>query len=456
MLETKEKNSGKTQFASKLGFVMAAAGSAVGLGNIWSFPTFAASNGGGAFLFCYLLFVFLLGYPMLVAEITIGRHGQKDPSTALMKTTNNLILKKLAHFTGLSSVLVAFFILSFYAIIAGWFIAFAIEPFTTLLGLTDVSLWLTSFENSLSRDVVFSLIFLVLTFLIVQGGVEDGIEKWSKKLMPLLFGLLLALTVYLMFLPGATEGLHYYLVPEVEKIFDKKVLLEALGQSFFSLSLGAGVMMVYGAYLNDKESVPKLAVQVAALDTLVAFLAGLLILPAIFVAKEKGVEVFDAAGTLIDSDRLVFSVLPKLFQTMGGFSFLIAPLFYLLMTVAALTSSISMLEAPVSFLPNHTKLNRGQSIRLVTFATFLVSLVLIFNFSSLFNLVMKLVTQYAQPLTSLAVALFVGFVWKKTKLLKEIAAENENFEESFFWKTWPWYLMFVCPPLVLIVMVNSF
>lgn len=444
------------KFASKLGFVMAAAGSAIGIGNIWSFPTLAASHGGGAFLFTYLIFTIILGYPMLLAELAIGRYGKKDPASSLLTLARSPISKFFAFATGLSSILVAFFILSFYAIVAGWFISYGLEPITTSLGFHKASHWLTSFEDPVLRDVVFTFIFCGLSFYVVQKGVEEGIEKWSKKLMPLLFALLFGLSLYLMFLPGAAEGLRHYLVPDFEKALSREVISTALGQSFFSLSLGAGVMMVYGSYLDSKESIPKLGALVAILDTLVAVLAGLLIIPAIFVAKERGIDIFNEQGMLVDADRLVFSTLPELFKTLGPFSLFIAPLFYLLMTVAALTSSISMLEAPVSFLEHRTKLNRSQSLTTVSLSAFLMSVLIIFNFDFLFTFVVKASTQYAQPLVSLGITLFVAYLWRKNSLLKEMASHSEEFAHSLFWKLWYPYLKFVCPLLLFIVIWQSF
>lgn len=456
MINHSERDSKGIRFSSKLGFVMAAAGSAVGIGNIWSFPTLAADNGGGAFLLVYLIFVFFLGYPMLVAEILIGRYGKKDPVTALLKTSRGSFSKSIAWLVGVSSVLVGFFILSFYAIVAGWFFAFALDPFAKLFELDQVSFWLTDFSSPVSRNLVFTFLFSALTFWVVREGIQEGIEKWSKRLMPLLFLLLLVLASYIMSLPGALEGLKYYLIPDVDKLLNKDVLLSALGQSFFSLSLGAAVMMVYGAYLGSKESVPKLAAQVALLDTLVAFLAGLLIIPAIYVAQFQGIQIFTTEGLLIDSDQLVFSVLPALFDTMGGARYVVAPFFYLLMIVAALTSSISMLEAPVSFLMSRTKLSRSRSVSFVSSLCFLVSLLIIFNFESLFSSVITVSTRYAQPLTSLGVTLFVAWVWKRNEVLKELSSNNLEFNQSFFWKIWPWYLKIVCPILVLVVIIQSF
>ena len=220
------------EFSSKLGFVMAAAGSAVGIGNIWSFPTQAADNGGGAFVLVYLCFILLLGYPMLVAEILVGRFGKGDPVKALTGVGQGSFNHFFSWIVGGGSLLVVSLIMSFYAIVAGWFIGYALQPFADILGFSSASTWLTSF--SISSNLVLTFVFFLMTLVVVKQGVQGGIEKWSKRLMPLLFVLLISISAYLIFLPGAVEGLKHYLIPDLGKALQKKVLLSALGQSFFS------------------------------------------------------------------------------------------------------------------------------------------------------------------------------------------------------------------------------
>ncbi|WMC10387.1 sodium-dependent transporter [Oceanimonas pelagia] len=443
----------RAQFSSKLGFVMAAAGSAIGVGNIWGFPTQAASNGGGAFLLVYLLMIALLGYPMLVAEITIGRHGQAGPFHALQKLTGNRSGRALAGLVGLAAVVTVSLIFTFYAIVSGWFIAFALEPAAQLLGLNAGAGWLTAFSTS--RNLVFTLMFALLSLYVVSRGLEQGIEKWSSRLMPLLLLMLVVLTGYMLTQPGAGEGLKAYLVPDFSRVLNRDVLIGALGQSFFSLSLGAAVMMLYGSYLSRQSSIPALAAQVTLLDTSVAFLAGLLILPAMYVAQHNGVAIFAEDGSLLSSDTLVFSVLPALFETMGQAQYLIAFAFFVLMIVAALTSSISMLEAPVSLAMESTGMSRIRATWLMTALCTLVSVIIVFNFGSLFGLVITATTQYAQPLVSLCITLYAGWVWQRNKVLAELKAGCPEVEQDLFWKIWPWYVRFVCPVLVLVVIIQS-
>jgi NSS family neurotransmitter:Na+ symporter len=443
----------RAQFSSKLGFVMAAAGSAIGVGNIWGFPTQAASNGGGAFLLVYLLFIFLLGYPMLVAEITIGRHGQASPFRALQGLTANPAGKAIAGLVGLAAVVTVSLIFTFYAIVSGWFVAYALEPLARMAGADASADWLTGFSDS--RNLVFTLLFALLSLCVVSRGLEKGIERWSRRLMPLLLVMLVLLTGYMLLQPGAGTGLQAYLVPDFSRVFHGEVLIGALGQSFFSLSLGAAVMMLYGSYLSRQASIPALAAQVTLLDTGVAFLAGLLILPAMYVAQHNGVAIFAEDGSLLSSDTLVFSVLPALFETMGQARYLVAFAFFVLMIVAALTSAISMLEAPVSLAMESTGLSRIKATWLMTGLCTLISAVIVFNFGSLFGLVITLTTQYAQPLVSLGITLYAGWVWQRSQVLAELKAGNPGLEQGLFWKIWPWYVRLVCPVLVLVVIIQS-
>ncbi len=434
------------QFSSKLGFVLAAAGCAVGVGNIWGFPTQAASNGGGAFLLVYLALIFILGYPMLVAELLIGRAGQANPMKSMQSVANSSFTHHLGAIAGIGSILVVTLIFTFYSIISGWFISFTLEPVFSLAGLPEHSRWLTDF--SLSRNLVFTLAFGLLTILVVKKGIKDGIEKWATRLMPLLFLLLIVSALYMMTQEGAMAGLKAYLIPDFSHLLNPDLLANALGQTFFSLSLGSGAMMVYGSYLNKQDSVPKLAAQVTLVDTGVAFLAGLLIVPAMYVAMAQGVEIFNEHGQLVDGDNLVFTVLPALFDTMGSAKYIVSFGFFFLLIIAALTSSIAMLETPVAFVCEVTRLDRNKVVWLVGITCVALSCIIVFNFATLFGLIITISTQYAQPLISLMVCLFAGWVWQRNKVLAEIKQGDENIEHSLFWKIWPVYVKYVCPLLV--------
>ena len=445
-----DSNASRGQFTSKLGFIMAAAGSAVGLGNVWGFPTKAASNGGAAFLLMYLLMVFLLAFPMLVAELTIGRHGQSNPIASLKKIwTKN---KLAAGVFGFIAMLAASMILSFYSILAGWLMGFAAAPILEIIGLQSVADWLVNFGDS--RNVVLTILFSVFTIYVVQKGVADGIEKWSTRLMPMLFILFGIMIAYIFTQDGAMEGLKMYLIPDFSHV-TPGLLVDSMGQAFFSLSLGVGSMMVYGSYLKKDVNIPKTAAQVAAIDTGVAFSAGLLILPAMFVAKNNGVEIFNDAGELINSGDLVFAVLPAMFDTMGSMGFIIGTGFFVLMVIAALTSSISLLEVPVSCAQDELNMSRIKATWLIGGAILILSIVIALNFGTLFDLVANASTVYMQPLLGVVWAIVIGWIWNRNSVLNELKQGNPEIAQGLFWKIWPWYVRFVCPVAILAVFFFS-
>ena len=273
------------QFSSKTGFILAASGSAVGLGNIWGFPTNAAENGGGAFVLTYFVLAFCLAYPALMAELIIGRHAKSNMVSALQKISNNTATKVLGTLTGLYGVAIATLILSFYCIIAGWMIAFFLEPLLTISGFTAISNWLTNFSEL--RNLLFSAIFMLLTIAIIRAGVEQGIEKWSCLLMPVMLALMVLLIIYVLFQDGALTGLTIYLVPDFQQISNPKLISSALGQAFFSLSLGVGTMLIYGSYLKPDANLPAMGAIVTLVDSSIAFLA-CLSFPPCLLHKNRG------------------------------------------------------------------------------------------------------------------------------------------------------------------------
>lgn len=440
-------------FSSRIGFIMAAAGSAVGLGNIWGFPTQTASNGGAAFLLMYLILAFFLAYPAFMAEILIGRYGQANAVTSLERVATTKIQKKMAVFVGLLGIMCASFILSFYGIVAGWMLAHTIEPVVIILNHEPIAKWLVDF--SISRNMVFTAVFVFFTMLIIRKGVENGIEKWSKRLMPLMLIILVLLIIYVLTLDGAKEGLNAYLNPDFTRILEPQLLLSALGQAFFSLSLGSGVMIIYGSYISKTENVVSLGALVTCIDVGIAFLAGLLIIPAMYVAQAQGVEIFTSGGQLLSEDTLVFTVLPHLFNQMGGVGLLCGFGFFALMTVAALTSSISMLEAPVSYVVERFSIPRKKSSVIVSTFIFLLSCIIIYNFSTLFSFVITLSTQYSQPITAMLCCVFVGWIWQRDSLLTEIKQGYELVDKTLFWKIWPVYTKLVCPLAIMSVFFHS-
>ncbi|WP_038174047.1 sodium-dependent transporter [Vibrio pacinii] len=444
----------REHFGSRLGFILAAAGAAVGLGNIWGFPTQAASNGGGAFLLVYLLMILIVAFPMLVVEMAIGRHGQANPVDSMRSLTNNPIGKKLGAAVGWVGLSVPSAVLAFYSIVGGWLICFLFGAVTDVLGMEAATVWFKGF--SVERNLFGTVIFYVLTILIVQGGVKQGIEKWSTRLMPALFVLFALLFVYIMTQNGAMEGLKHYLIPDFTKVMDRKLILAAMGQGFFSLTIGGCSMLIYGSYLSKKENLPKMAMNVTLVDTAVAFIAGLVVMPAMFVAMQSGVEIYAQDGSLLSSDTLVFTVLPLMFDSLGLLGQLFAIVFFLLLTIAALTSSISMLECPVALVSERFETKRSITSWVLGAIIALFSIVIVYNFSALFGLVAMVATQYLQPLAALLFCLFGGWVWSRQAKVKELEQGCPEFSQGWFGKLWPVYVKFVCPMLVATVIWASF
>jgi len=441
------------QFSSRWAFVLAASGSAVGLGNIWGFPTNAAENGGAAFLLVYLLLAFLLAYPALMAELIIGRHAQANMVTALEGLSPRPLARRFGRATGLVGVVTASAILCFYSIIAGWMIAYLLQPLAQVAGQPVAAQWLVEF--SLPRNVLFTGLFMVLTGAVIAAGVEDGIEKWSRRLMPALFVLLVVLIAYVLTRPGAEAGLRHYLIPDFSQLSDPQLLIAALGQAFFSMSLGVGTMLIYGSYISRDENLPKLGVLVTLTDTSVAFLAGLLVLPAMFVAKEIGVEIYADGSNLIAGPDLIFQVLPALFAQMGEAGLWVAASFFLLMSFAALTSSISMLEVPVALVTERFGVGRHRATLATLLVLFGFAATIAANFDLLFGWVVSLSTETAQPLLGMMLCLYAGWLFSRDQLLAEIKQGNPAAEQGLFWKVWPFYVRVVCPLLIVLMLAEQ-
>jgi neurotransmitter:Na+ symporter, NSS family len=441
------------EFSSRIGFIMAAAGSAVGLGNIWGFPTQTASNGGAAFVLVYLVLAFCLAYPAFMAELLIGRYGQANAVTSLQKMSRTVFHKRFAFLVGFGGVICAALILSFYGILAGWMISYAIEPLAKFTGSSETASWVIA--QSLPRNILFTAIFMFLTVFVIRRGVEDGIEKWSKRLMPLLITLLVLLIGYVFTLDGASEGLNAYLNPDISRVLEPDLLISALGQAFFSLSLGTSVMVIYGSYISKKENLVTLGAQVTLIDVSIAFLAGLLIIPAMYVAQAQGVAIFAEDGSLISGSGLVFTVLPSLFETMGDMGLFVAFAFFVLMSVAALTSSISMLEGPVSYVVERHNIERKKATTFIGILIFFMSVAIISNIGVMLDFVATLATEYGQPIIAMLCCVFVGWIWHRSEILKELQEGNETVENTIFWKIWPWYTKFICPTAILIVFIHS-
>ena len=446
--------SARGEFSSRFGFVMAAAGSAVGLGNIWGFPTQAASNGGAAFLLVYLVLAFTLAYPALMAELIIGRHAHANAVNALRGLSPRVLAQRIGAATGIAGFIVASLILSFYAIVAGWMIAFFLSALAQLAGLESLADWLTSF--GIWRNLVFMLLFMALTIGIISAGVNSGIERWSARLMPALLITLVLLVGYVLTLDGAMEGLKVYLLPDFGRALTPQLIVAALGSAFFSLSLGVGTMLIYGSYLSDQENLPVVGGMVTLVDISIAVVAGFLVLPAMYVALHNGVQIFTESGALISEDTLIFTVLPELFASMGFAGIIVSFTFFFLMSIAALTSSISMLEVPVAYTIEQHNVPRKVAVLGIGAAIAVVSAGILLNFETLFGLVISFTTRFSQPLLGFMFCVFAGWIWHRDSILQELQKGSPDVGNGLFWKIWPWYVKFVCPLIILTIFAQSY
>ncbi|MEG1583103.1 MAG: sodium-dependent transporter [Cetobacterium sp.] len=413
-------------WGSSVGFVLAAAGSAIGLGNLWKFPYLAGKNGGGAFVIVYLSLVVILGFSLMLGEMAIGRRGKSDAYGSY----NNI--KKGWGFVGMMGILCCFVIYSYYVVIAGWIVKY-IGLFLSGGMDGDPVEYFSTFISSGTTPIIYSVIMVVATALIVLKGVSGGIEKASKIMMPTLFIFMLVIVVRSVTLPNAMDGIKYFLKPDFSLI-TPKVIIAALGQVFFSLSLGMGAMITYGSYLSPETKLVKSAFCIPVLDTIIALLAGLAILPAVF---SFGLEPTAGPG-------LIFITLPKVFSAMP-FGNVFGVIFFVLVLFAALTSTISLLEVVVSFVVDQFKLDRKKATVLVST---LIALLVIPNSNSFgsmaelkvffgmnfFDFLCYLTDNILLPTGGLLLCVFVGFVWDKGDLKNEITNHGEvKFEMFSLW-----------------------
>ncbi len=434
---------------SKLGFILAAAGSAVGLGNIWGFPTKVATEGGGAYLIIYLLCTFLIGFPVMVAELSIGRKSGKNPVGAFKALSSNKFFPLVGLWGGICGVM----ILSFYSVIAGWAFGFAFEEIFYFLEWNDGAEWLSNTGNGFKNAIIAAL-FMIATIKIITGGVSDGIEKATKTMMPLLIGIIVVMIVYVLTQPGAMNGVREYLLPDFSKI-NARLIFSAMGQSFFSLSLGMGALITYGSYLNKKENIPQAAAFVTLADVGIAFLAGLLILPAMYAAQAAGIEIF-VGGSLASSTDLVFQILPALFHSIGGIvGLIVGVVFFLLLSIAALTSTISLLEVPVAYVIDEHSVPRKKAAWGVGLGVTSLSMIIAF-YPSLIGHFDYIFSNLGLPIGGVLTCIFVSFVWKTDSALSEMEHGFTGIKQSLFAKVWPIFIYIVCPAAILYNIISNF
>ena len=441
-------------FSSNLGAIMAAVGSAVGLGNIWRFPYICGKYGGGAFLMVYLCFVFLLGSVLMMSEFVIGRRAQHTP----IKAFQTLYPKNKAWgLVGLLGIITSFFILSQYLVISGWTTGYvwnSISGALTSLGTDSgaISNFFKEFSTSPWDPVLFLSIFAVLVLIIILGGVQKGIENVSKVLMPLLVVLVLVLCVRSLTLPGAGKGVEYLFSPDFSKLTGEGVLA-ALGQALFSLSVGMGVLLVYGSYIPVNDNIFKTAMWITACDTLIAVLAGLAIFPAVFSCG------FEPAG----GPGLVFHVLPNVFNMMGTTGMVFASIFFVLLMVAAITSAISLLEALTAWFSEHTGTRRLVGALLFFVLTTALGIVFSLSLGSLshvriaglclFDFVDKMNSIYLPPICALGTIIFFGWVMPEEDVKDELS--NHGTLHIGYYKLFRILSRYVAPLALLVVLITG-
>lgn len=440
------ENISRGGWGSRMGFVLAASGSAVGLGNIWKFPYITGQNGGGAFVIVYLICSLVIGLPIMLAEFTIGRNTFRNPVGAL----NSLKPNSPWIIVGFMGVVAGFLILSFYGVVGGWTIAYIVKSLGSNASHfhtpEKAGEFFSSFISNSSEIIVYQLLFMTICMGIVIKGVHKGIEKSCNILMPALVLMLIFLMLRSLTLPGAFEGVKFYLAPDFSKITPEVVLI-ALGQAFFSLSLGMGCMITYGSYLSPKEDLATSAFFVVFFDTIIALLVGMVIFPAVFAMGLKPTE----------GPSLVFSVLPAVFTQvpMGGF---VAVLFFILLTIAAITSGISLLEVVVAYFVDEKGWSRKKAVLFSSSIIFAFGIPSGLSFGlmndvkwlgmTFFDHVDNIASNYLLPIGGMFTAIFIGWVWSPLKAKKEIERHGGVFR---FAAAWEFLIRYVSPMAVAIV-----
>ncbi|PHV71716.1 hypothetical protein CS063_03920 [Sporanaerobium hydrogeniformans] len=440
-------------FASKIGIVAAAAGSAIGLGNIWKFPYMAGKYGGSAFIIIYLLAILLMGFPLICAEFAMGRKAR----TNAVDTFGVVTSKKAWNIIGVVAVLTVFLISTFYIMITGWVIYYFVTTLTGKLYHIPVGIEVATYfdmvfntmSSSMWLPLILALIAVCATGFINAMGIQKGVEKYSKLLMPVLFILFLVLIGYSTTLPGFKGAISFLFQPDFSSI-TPSVIISAIGQAFFSLSLGMGALITYGSYISEKENIRSIGAQVVIADTIIALFSGLLIFPAVFTYNLE-----PTAGP-----ALIFMSLPQVFLKMPGGQ-LFSALFFLMIFVAALTSLVSMLEIQITYIEEKTKWSRKKATAVVVAAISLGSALIIggegplsfitITGKSFFDSLDYLTNNITIPLVAVFTAIIVGWVWKKNAFNKELAkgGHEANTVDHFFFFLLKW----VIPPTILILMI---
>lgn len=445
----------RANFGSKLGVILASAGSAVGLGNIWRFPFETGNHGGAAFILIYLGCVLFFGIPIMVAEFSIGRHSRANTAGAYQKLAPGTHWR----WVGRMGVLAGFLILGYYSVVAGWTLEYIVQAGTNTFAGQSANDFIASFNGFIAhpwRPALWMVAFMLMTHFIIVKGVEKGIEKSAKIMMPMLFLVLIVLAVCSVSLPGARAGIEFLLKPDFSKV-NGNVLLGAMGQAFFSLSLGMGCLCTYASYFRNDTNLPKTALNVGWIDTMVAILAGFIIFPAAF-----SVGIQPDAGP-----SLLFITLPNVFQQAFGnlpwLAVILSIMFYVLLALAALTSTISLHEVVTAYLHEEFNLTRGRAAKLVTagctFLGVLCSLSLgvgkeltVFGLT-LFDLFDFLTAKIMLPLGGFFIAIFTGWYLDKRIVWEEVS--NNGTLPKVVYRIWLFLLKYIAPIGIGFIFINE-
>jgi neurotransmitter:Na+ symporter, NSS family len=436
-------SSPRDSFTSKFGVIAAAAGSAIGLGNIWRFPYETGVNGGGAFLVIYLVCILIIGLPVMISEFLIGRSAQRNPVGAFRLMAPG----KPWFMVGLMGVVAAFMILAFYTVVAGWTLEYIFQSLIGHLNHKDpvqLKEMFDSFRYESYRPLLWFVIFMALTGWVVIAGVSNGIEKYTKILMPLLLLMLIIMAVYVLTLPNAFRGVKFLFKPEFSKI-TPEVILKALGQAFFSLSIGMGTLITYGSYIKKRERLGSTALSVVGADTFIAVLAGIAIFPAIFALSN--VQELDV--TQLADEGLVFITLPSILYSVPGGQIL-STMFFVLLAVAALTSTISVLEVIVTYFSEELRLTRRRATISAVASVSVLGVLSVF-FTGVFGFLNFTTANVLLPLGGLFIVLFVGWFLSR-KIAKDELSNNGTLRARFI----PLYLFlvkFIAPVAIAIVFI---
>ena len=443
----------KEGFGSKLGFILAAAGSAVGLGNIWRFPYLAAKYGGGIFLLTYIILVVTFGFSLMVTEISLGRKTGKSVIGAYKQAD------KRFGFLGPVAALVPFIITPYYCVIGGWVLKYLVTFVSgQAVSATDDGFF-GGFISNLGQPSVYFLIYAALTAVVVIFGVEKGIESVSKILMPLLVLLSVVMAIYTMTLPGSGAGLKYYLLPNFEGFTVgkfMKTVVAAMGQLFYSMSLAMGIMVTYGSYMRKQDSVEGSTRQISFFDTLIAIIAGLIIVPSVVIFSGGDAAALNAGP------GLMFVTLPKVFDSMKG-GHIVGAAFFILVAFAALTSSVSLLETMVSIVTEKFKLKRAGSTAVCLVIVVIMGMLSVLGYSDwsevtifgyqILDFFDFISNNIMMPIVALLTCILIGYVVKPSYIEEETTLNGETFRSKGLYEI---MTRFVCPVFMIIILLTPF